>query len=48
MVECGWKINLMVVEDSIDEVSGVILQHTPIGGREYVVCEDVVEDLDNW
>lgn len=47
MVNDGWKVDLLIVEDAYDEVGGVIHQHIPIDGREYVVCEDVVDDLHN-
>lgn len=38
----------MVVEDLINELGNAVCQHTPIGGRVYVVREDAVKDLDNW
>lgn len=43
----GYKVNMLNVKDAINEVSGVVCQHTSIGGREYVVHEDAVGDLHN-
>lgn len=43
----GWEVDLYIVEDPINEIGGVIHQHTLICGRKYVVSEYSVKNLDN-
>lgn len=36
----GWKVDWGIIEDPVDEIGGVICQHTPICGKKYVVCKN--------
>lgn len=47
MIEDDRKIDWLSVEDVMDQEGSVIIQHTLVGGGEYVVLKDPMEDLDN-